>query len=558
MRVIGSRSLKSKILLLIFSCIIIITAAASIVAFKSMSDILDDNIASKMNYLCRSEGFETDQRFIRIEDAVNTISVFIQNAVEQPERLKDEGRRKELVSRIDTLFSSITQQMSGIIANYVSFDPDLIDGIDGFIYSMNKKGLLEKVPLTDIRVYDSDDIEHVGWFYIPVRNKRGTWMDPYYNQNLNFYMFSYVVPVFKNGQLICIVGIDVDFTVMVDSVERISRQESRYAYLKSADGSIHYHPDFFNGDRHGDEVDEIRTNKYLMEGQNSGEKIIRYRFKGQDRVMTFVTLHNGMKLVLCDSYNAVYGERIQALITILVCAVVLGTIFILITVQLTRHITKPLENLTEAAHKLAAGDLEITLPTETDDEIGVLVRGFRTTVAHLKKYTSNMETLAYQDAMTKVKNSSSYKLATENLEKQIQHSIAEFAVVMCDLNYLKYINDHFGHKAGDTAIKIASGIICRSFPYSTVFRIGGDEFVVILQGIEYEKRDELCAALEREIAENAAAKDSEEYAAVSIAYGMAVYEPDRDRNYQQVFERADAKMYEHKERLHKERGLKSR
>lgn len=542
-------SLRFKILLLIFVCTALITTATSVVAYQAISNVLNEDIAKKMNYLCQTKALETDERFLHIEDTVGNVAALIRNRIESPQLLKDARYRKAAVADIDNFFRAIAQNTVGIVSFYTSFDPDLIDGIDGFLYTMNQKGLLVQVPLTDIRQYDKDDVEHVGWFYIPVRHGRGIWMDPYQNKNLGLYMFSYVIPVFKGGTLICIVGMDVDFKVLVESIDRLTRERSRYAYLKSADGAVHYHPVFFDGVVAGDEALDILSNKDIMGKKNSEGKIIRYKEDGQRRVMTFETLRNGMKLVLCDKSSDVYADRVHAVVIILILAAVLEIIFILVTARLASHIIRPLELLTVAAKKISAGKLDINLPSETNDEIGILIRAFNTTAAHLRKYTSSMETLAYQDAMTKVKNPVSYKLTIDNLEKQIRQGLAQFAVVMCDLNNLKQINDQYGHKAGDRAIQIAAGIICRTFPYSSVFRIGGDEFVVILQGIEYESRATRFAEFDKHINENKA-KVVESYEAVSIARGMSVYDPKVDSTYQQVFERADAAMYQNKKIFH--------
>lgn len=547
------RSLKSKILLLIFSCAGLITIATSIVAFQSISNVLNKDIAQKMNYFCQTMALETDERFLHIEDTVNNVAALIKNRIESPEALKNPQYRKAAVADIDKFFRAIAQNTVGIVSFYSMLDPELIDGIDGFLYSMNRKGLLAKFPLTDIRNFDKNDIEHVGWFYLPVQHGRGLWMEPYRNRNLNLNMFSYVVPVYKNGTLLGIVGIDVDFKVLVESIDRITRYRSRYAYLKSADGSVHYHLHYFDGKLDGDSEFKILENKDTMQKKDSGNKIIRYKDGGQDRVMAFATLRNGMKLVLTDKTFDVYEDRFHALIIIFIVALALGLAFVLVTIRLASQITKPLEQLTTAAQKITAGQLDINLPAETNDEIGVLIRAFNTTAAHLRKYTSSMETLAYQDAMTKVKNPVAYKLTIENLEKQIQKGIAQFAVVMCDLNNLKKINDNYGHKAGDRAIKAAARIICRSFPYSSIFRIGGDEFVAILQGVEYETRENIFAEFDRQIELNNQ-KASEACEAVSIARGMAAFKKESDTSYQQVFERADTQMYAHKNACHQASG----
>lgn len=95
---------------------------------------------------------------------------------------------------------------------------------------------------------------------------------------------------------------------------------------------------------------------------------------------------------------------------------------------------------------------------------------------------------AYKDALTGVGNKALYNKKVDEINKHIVDKDAEFAVVMIDLNNLKRINDEHGHKSGDVYIKGCCKMICRTFTSSSVFRIGGDEFAVILQGIEYTER----------------------------------------------------------------------
>ena len=507
-----------------------------------------------MNLLCENEGKKTDQMFMRVEDAVNNIAVFLRNKFESPEMARDASYRKTILNEADSLLFAMVDSIDGVVSHYVSFDPKLIDGIDGFIYRLDKDGVLAPIELTDIRIYEPSDIEHVGWFYIPVANKKGTWMTPYQNKNLDCYMISYVVPVFKNGTLLGITGIDIDFKVMVDSVSKIVFNKSGAAYLKKSDGTIHYHDDFINGKEpgHGDEIFEVVENADLLEAARTGEKIIRYEMNRIDFVMSFVTLRNGMKIVLYDNYSEVYADRIKAVALIFTLTALLGSIFMIIALRIAYRIARPIEDLSVSANLIAAGNLDVDLPSETEDEIGILVRGFKAIMTHLRKYTSSMEALAYQDPMTKVKNAASYKLMTENLERQIASGIAEFAVVMCDLNHLKQINDTYGHSAGDVAIKKACDLICRSFPHSTVFRIGGDEFVALLQGVEYVSRDSLIENFDKTLKEIEKDVHKDE-PSVSISYGMATFVSSEDKGYYDVFNRADAEMYRQKKKMHAER-----
>ena len=194
-------------------------------------------------------------------------------------------------------------------------------------------------------------------------------------------------------------------------------------------------------------------------------------------------------------------------------------------------------------------------PKETSDEVGDLTRAFRTAVAHLKQYSDNMEALAYQDALTRVKNVAAYRIEQAAIEDAIQKGHAEFAVVMLDLNYLKETNDRYGHSAGDIVLMKVASIICRTFPLSAVYRIGGDEFTVILKDSEYELRSEKMSELEQRIRTN---NDNvkEPYMKLSVAYGLAVYDPQKDHYYEDVYRRADRKMYQMKQAIHEKNDQK--
>lgn len=131
---------------------------------------------------------------------------------------------------------------------------------------------------------------------------------------------------------------------------------------------------------------------------------------------------------------------------------------------------------------------------------------------------------------------------------QIKAGHQELGVVMVDLNNLKLINDEFGHKMGDSYIIGCCRQICEAFKHSPVYRIGGDEFVVVLQGTDYENRHALVEALKKrydEIMKNSDKKPWERY---SAAVGMAELSSD-DGTIDLVFKRADRAMYRDKKRM---------
>lgn len=152
--------------------------------------------------------------------------------------------------------------------------------------------------------------------------------------------------------------------------------------------------------------------------------------------------------------------------------------------------------------------------------------------------------ISLTDSLTGIKNKFAYTRLEEQIESEIQAEDCEpFAIVVCDLNNLKVINDVQGHHAGDECIKEASRFICRIFSHSPVFRYGGDEFVVFLRGEDYEKRTELKAELDSRSEENLDTN------ALVIATGMVEYDSKEHKTMLRVFEEADQKMYERKKLL---------
>ena len=151
---------------------------------------------------------------------------------------------------------------------------------------------------------------------------------------------------------------------------------------------------------------------------------------------------------------------------------------------------------------------------------------------------------SYRDALTGVKNKMAYLETLKQIEKRVESgALKEYGIVVFDVNNLKHINDTMGHDAGDEYIKSACSLICVQFKHSPVFRVGGDEFVAILENDDYAQREELIRSFEHDIEENHKNKQ------VVVASGCDIYDAGRDNNYNDVFRRADKKMYERKQQL---------
>ncbi len=154
--------------------------------------------------------------------------------------------------------------------------------------------------------------------------------------------------------------------------------------------------------------------------------------------------------------------------------------------------------------------------------------------------------LMRRDPLTNVNN----RMAFEDKEQSLQALInsdpyAEFAIAMFDVNSLKLINDWKGHEAGDTYLLRACHLICNVFKHSPVYRIGGDEFVTVLIGEDYENREILCHMFDSMLSPYSDTLPlPEEY--VSVAFGLAEFHQQTDNSVADVVKRADEAMYRDK------------
>ena len=152
------------------------------------------------------------------------------------------------------------------------------------------------------------------------------------------------------------------------------------------------------------------------------------------------------------------------------------------------------------------------------------------------------QTQAMIDGLTGIKNKYAFLAAQERLDHQIaEHDQEPFAIVMLDVNDLKKVNDTAGHQAGDQYLRDACKIICDTFKRSPVFRVGGDEFAVIVQGSDYERIEELLGIISDHNL------DASRNGRVVIACGMARF--DNDTCVAAVLDRADYSMYDNKNKL---------
>ena len=535
------------------------------------------NSAEVMRLLCENSSMTIDRYLNSVEQSVDMVTRFALEEIESVELVKGgaiglqgggvrpkSGRSEsqqasidaylaDYYTRVETLFHSVANRTNGIVSFYMRINPEISMESSGFLYSNIGRSTFKKILLTDLAAYSPDDVEHVGWYYIPLARGEASWIEPYYNRNLDLRILSYVAPLYRAGTFIGVVGMDVSYDTLVSLISDIQIYDTGFAFLLNEDARVVYHPAFPIGYDLGDEgaLDEGQL-AVLRKDEKNGTPL-HYTIDGTEKQMFFSTLSNGMKLVVnapVSEINAPWRTMMMRVFFASVACLVSFTAIAIITV---RRLTEPLKRLTEASESIAEGNYDVRLEYSGQDEVGRLTATFQHLVDHLNVYISDLNSRAYQDAMTSVRNRGAFTISARKLDDAVRTAktkddMPRYGVIMLDCNNLKKINDTFGHEKGDAYLRTSCSLVCRMFPHSPVFRMGGDEFAVLLRDGAYENREALMANFDYAMDEhNKTARELWER--VSMAKGMAIFDPESDKNMAGVLSRADELMYADKKRM---------
>ena len=176
---------------------------------------------------------------------------------------------------------------------------------------------------------------------------------------------------------------------------------------------------------------------------------------------------------------------------------------------------------------------------ENGNIIGIV--GIVENVTERVRLEKKVEELSIIDGLTGVYNRNYLKYRVEEKKKKL---IFPFTVIMSDCNYLKEVNDQFGHEYGDILLKIVAGTLKEEMPEdSPVIRMGGDEFMILGNGITEEKASELMANIRESLK-----RKSKEKIPLSLAMGSYTVQS-KDFSFDEVCHEADLRMYADKKRL---------
>lgn len=495
--------LQNKLLILVISSILFPALVVMAISFSNYGCIVENNSEQIMQLMCSQKRQVIDEKLLNIEQSVHTVYNFATEQISGTDNIwQDEEQFLEHISRMRRLMETTIKYTDGAVSVYYRLDSAIQGPKQGVWLVQDANGDYLEREMTDISIYDKDDIEYVGWYYIPMTNGKETWINPYYNKNMDEEIISYVIPIVLNDKTIGVVGMDIATNLLYENTKNVTVYDKGYAFLMDNEGEFVYHPEM-KGNTISEEFNMQHTYLYeksLLSVEN--QSVENYRWNDTDKKLTAQKLRNGMIFTVCVTEQEIKQPQQKTLIDSVLVILLIMSGFIAVTVFLTK----------------------------------VIVR------------------LIYTDAMTQVGNKTAYNECVDLLCKRIRdREQINFLIVVVDINDLKIVNDTYGHEYGDKLIQSGAAILKKVWGSEFTYRVGGDEFVIVCSDMEKECAETRMSLFEEAI-EDYNRENNCEKIYLQMAIGMAVYSSETDKEYMDVFRRADSAMYEDK----KQKKMKGR
>lgn len=449
--------------------------------------IIGSSSDKRLQMQCESEG----HNFNDIMNSVKSSEVFLHELMcdyaKDPEALAVSA---DNVMSFETKISGIMKRLGdnteGCTAVYFRFAPEYTDFSKGkfFIIDKTTRKMVQQ-QTTDSKSYAANDLTNAQWYHEPIKAGKAIWMGPYYNKHAARYIMSYASPVYVDEILVGVVGMDVDFSYIMNYVNEAKIYSTGKEQI-ACDGSILE----YNGDKlvsvpvKGTDLDKELYGALHSQGESMGH----YHEDGKQMMFASSDIDGGLKLVISAPTSEIYKDSYTLGIVIIFQIVFFAAIVLILS-----------------------------------DKIGTWM---------IKR--------AYSDRLTNLPNREYFQ---EQFIKELKEDNGQHrSLFMLDIDHFKRVNDTYGHAKGDEVLNAVAEEMRAQFGKDAVLaRWGGDEFIGLIGADGSVRR---CKDLCRSTAE-----DSTEVCSGGYTLSIGIYNiPVNDRNdsLEEMLNKADKALYEAK------------
>ena len=381
------RSIQTKIIIVISAIILVVVVTFLITSTSNTNAILSGDSDSILLSTADYYANVIDDNFRSTEQSVDTIYNYaVKRAQTYRNFLHDENERNRYTYDISELGKSIAENTRGAMSVYQRYNPKDYGPTNGFWYTINlDDNSWRPSEPTDMSLYDENDLEHVGWYYIPVKAGTPMWMEPYYNANLGVNMISYIIPYFYGNYTVGIIGMDISLNLLKEAAAEVTVYESGHAFMMETNGNIIYHEAYPDGIAFSDLPDSDK--EFFGEFLKTDSDVVNIQAgrSGTMEKLVLKNLKNGMILGLYAPLTEISEPQMSLMRQQLIISSIILVFAVLVTLIFVRTITGPLKQMTAVAEQYANGNFNEQMSVRGKDEVSILSRSLQTMSTSLKQ-----------------------------------------------------------------------------------------------------------------------------------------------------------------------------
>ena len=205
------KSIKMKLIVSILTCSLLTAVLIGVLAISNSMKTAGNDAVAKMQLTGLKKAGEINSVIQKIEQSVDTMSEVAMSGFDYEKFVKSKEYADNYTDKVEKTVLNFANHTNGAVTVYLRYNPKYSNPTSGiFAQRPSLDSDLESLTPTDFSMYDEGDMEHVGWYYLPVQAGKAIWMSPYMNENVNIYMISYVVPLFaEDGTSLGVIGMDI-------------------------------------------------------------------------------------------------------------------------------------------------------------------------------------------------------------------------------------------------------------------------------------------------------------------------------------------------------------
>lgn len=532
-------SLKRKVLAVCLAGMILMALCVGGISLWTISHLTYDYEIQNMNHIVDTKATIINDELLRSENVVDYAANSVSREIKDPAKLRDPEFQQRMAEFVDNDFQNAKTDLN-IICSYYLYYP-----------SANVSALWKASDDRDEHFYDVLERQrdensrviprHVLSFAYLMDEGQASWTQPYYSTYLKRYIISYLSPVYKDGVMVAIIGVDLDFQAFIDRLyaKPSEGEEHGMIILSDATGTVEYSPKKPLGVPLADkDIHLVDTSDKVAEASQTDNTMVTYTWDGQQSIAGIKGLRNGMNFIDLRQIPQIYDRTRKAFMQMGFGLVAVCILASLLPLYMISRLSERLQLVIEAAKEVGEGNYDVKLHDTQPDDIGELSRNFQAMAEKVAAAQGNLTYMSQHDVLTGILNRMG--LDKEVADWLMAHPASHGALVSLDLDGFKFINDLHGHMAGDEALRTLARDLVESFGHDQIIgRNGGDEIVVFMKDTEPEQAEKVIKAFSSKV--KTFTYDGETHA-FSVSIGYTLYKGD-GTSLSRLFHQSDTALY---------------